>query len=174
MRLAIRFAAVMLALASVVLVGFAVLVPGSGAAGSPTRVADPASVALPDLGLFGGSAVVYGRADSSGVSAAELGCRLLDDSGREQSTARMSHLAATTLSAVEVQGQQLQPLFTVRSYPSGSRLECNSARSVEPMAVGTPSTFGGNAGLVRATAGVGALACAALALLGFVATRRRA
>jgi hypothetical protein len=166
---------VMLAIAAVVLAGFAVLVPsGSGSQPVATVVADPASFELPKPGTFGGEVVVYGKGAAAGTSPADLGCRLVSRTGREQSSAKLSSLTVIGDPPVTVDDEQLAPLFAVQSYPSGSRVECDSTGSVEPLAVGGGSTFGGNGGLVRAFAGVGAVTCLVLALVGVALTRRRA
>ena len=174
-RTALLFGSVMLAIAAVVLAGFAVLVPsGSGGGSSATVVADPGSFELPKPGAFGGEVVVYGKTAAADTRAADLGCRLVSRTGREQSSAKLNSLTVIGDPSVTVDGEQLRPLFAVQSYPSGSRLECDSTGSVEPLAVGSGSTFGGNGGLVRAVAGVGAVTCLVLALVGVVLTRRRA
>ena len=174
-RTALLFGSVMLAIAAVVLAGFAVLVP-SGADGpaSASVVADAGSFELPKPGAFGGEVVVYGKGAAADTSAADLGCRLVSRTGREQSSAKLNSLTVIGDPPVTVDGEQLTPLFAVQSYPSGSRVECDSTGSVEPLAIGGGSTFGGNSGLVRAFAGAGAVTSLALALVGVALTRRRA
>ena len=174
-RTALLFGSVMLAIGAVVLAGFAVLVPsGSGGAGAATVVGDPGSFELPGPGTFGGEVVVYGKGAAAGTSPADLGCRLVSRTGREQSSAKLNSLTVIGDPPVSVDGEQLSPLFAVQSYPAGSRVECDSAAAVEPLAVGSGSTFGGNSSLVRAFAGAGAVTCLLLALVGLALTRRRA
>ncbi len=174
-RTALLFGSTMLALAAVVLAGFAILLPsGSGQRPGASVVSDPRSIELPKPGLFGGEVVVYGKGAAVDTSPADLGCRLVSRTGHEQSSAKLSSLTVIGDPPVTVDGQQLAPLFAVQSYPSGSRVECASTGSVEPLALGGGSTFGGNGALVRALSGVGALACLVLALVGVVITRRRA
>lgn len=173
MRLALRFGAAVLAVAAVVLVVVAATVPSRSRDAAPKPVSDPTAIALPKPGLFGGSVTVYGRAERAGVPPSELGCRLLSRTGREQSSAKMSDLRVVSAEPVTVDGQQLQPLFSIGSYSSGTTLACTDATVAEPLALGSPSTFAERGGLVRAAAAAGAAVCAVLAVLGFVFTRRR-
>jgi len=168
-RVALRFGAVMALIGAVVLAGFAVLLDDS-AEEEVRAVSDPSAIALPAPGLFGGSVTVYGAPDS-GATPSSLGCRLLDRSGHEQSRAKMSELAAVSLDDVTLDGTRLEPLFVVRSYPSGASLECPQATAQHGLAISSGSTFGGNATLVRAVAGAGAVLFLVVALIGFVITR---
>ena len=175
-RTALTFGAVMLLLAGLV------LLPGSlvlaGPVSTPvTPVADSSSIALPRLGLFSGSVTVYGRVPGDTPGVRELGCRLLDRTGSELSLAKLNELAVIGTPSVELQGETLSPLFQIRHYPPGSRVECSSATSVSPLAVGNPSTFGSARGVIRAVAaGVGLLCLllggAALVVLRRVSPRR--
>jgi hypothetical protein len=173
--LTLRVGAVILAFAAVVLVVLAVLVEPSDQPGELDAVEDPSSIALPRLGLFGGETVLYGVADGPAVPAADLGCRLLSESGSELSTAKMSQLKVLDRPGAELDGARLEPLFAVSSYPSGSLLACADADDFAPLAVSEPSTFGDNATLVRATALGGAGACVVMAVVGWLvgSPRRR-
>lgn len=171
-RTAVRFGAVILVVAAVVLALVAALVP-SESRPALTPVADPASIDLPKPGIFGGEVMLYGRSDQPKVDPDDLGCVLLNRAGREQSSAKLSGLGALQAEDVELDGQTLQPLFAVRSYPSGARVECSDAESAAPLALGARSTFGSVGPLVRAFAGMMAVLCLVIAAVGFFLTRRR-
>jgi len=145
---------------------------GDDAAPATGEVVDPTSFALPDPGLFGGQVVVYGSTDRPGVRPAELGCRLVDKAGGEQSSAKMSELRVLDSAPVVVGGEQLQPLFSVGSYPAGARVECADADSIDPVAVSAPSTFGSSALAVRAFSAGGALLLLVVGIGGLLLTRR--
>jgi hypothetical protein len=172
--LALRFGAVMLVLAAVVLAVLAITVD-SGSVGSDdlTVVDDPTSFDLPDPGLFGSHVVVYGAGRTGGAGPEALGCRLLDRSGHAQSAAKMSELSVLSDPSVTVDGQDLRPLFAVRSYPSGSVVECSDAATVAPLAVSSGSTFGSAGLLVRAVAGGAAVVCLLLGVVGWFVFRPR-
>lgn len=170
----LRFGAVMLLLAAVVLAAVAVLADsGDAADDGVTPVADPAEIALPATGLFGGGVVVYGAVEQPGLGAEEFGCRLLSSGGREQSAAKMTYLSVLGVPPVSVDGERLQPLFEVSSYTDGSVVACDDLGSVAPVAVTAPSTFGGLGGAVRAFAAGAALLCLALGVGGLVLLRSR-
>ena len=174
-RFALRFGALMLLAAGVVMSVLAVIVDADPQADPGlTPVADPSSIALPSPGLFGATVVVYGASDRAGVEPTTLGCRLLSSRGTEQSIAKLSALKASTYDAVESEGAQVQPLFTVSGYASGSTVSCDDASSVTPVLVTKPSTFGSNALLVKLAAAGFALICLLLGTLGLVLTRPRA
>jgi hypothetical protein len=171
---ALRLGAVACLVGCVVLVVVALTVDtGDATADEVSVVDDPAAFALPDPGVFGGQVVVYGEADGPGVAPRDLGCRLLSRSGTEQSAARMSQLRVLGTDPVEVDGQRLEPLFTVGSYPRGSTIECTQA-GPGPYAVSIPSTFGTAGPLVRGVAIAGAVAMLAVGLGGLVVLRRPA
>lgn len=147
----------------------------SGSSGSEqVRVVDdPQEIALPDPGLFGSEVVVYGASGDAGVAPSDLGCRLLSRSGTEQSVAKMSELRALSTPAVTVEGQRLDPLFRVGSYPRGSVLACADGQTVAPVALSEASTFGSAAPMVRVAAVMATLAMLAVGLGGLLALRRR-
>lgn len=150
---------------------------GEGVGSSAPTAADPTLVEgevveLPRAGVFGGEVVVYGATDSAGVRAADLGCRLLNASGDEQSQARLSHLSQLGKPGIEV-GETLRPLFAVRKAPTGGVVECTDAVAVTPLAVGTPTTFGVLGGLVRAVAAAGAVVTLLLGATALLVLRRR-
>ena len=158
-RQTLRAGSVLLMLCGVGLAVFAALYsPQSTGAGDLTVVDDPTSFELPDPGLFSGEVVVYGRSDGD-QSPQDLGCRLLGRSGEEQSSARMSELAVLTVDPVTVDGQPLEPLFAVRSYPQGATISCSQGQAVAPIAISDESTFGRLGALVRVFAGGLALVC---------------
>lgn len=164
-----------LCLVAVVPLALVAILVGSGPAATVTTVDDPTSFALPDPGLFGGSATVYGHADRPSVSPRDLGCVLLNRKGDEANQAKLSELAVLLgePSPVTVDGQTLQPLFEVKNYPSGATIECSAAAGAEPLAVSEPSTFGGAALAVRITAAAGALLCLVLGGVGWWVLRPR-
>jgi hypothetical protein len=171
--LTLRVGAVLLSFAAAALVVFALMVDPVESGAELDVVDDPRSIALPRLGLFGGETVVYGVAAGPAVPAADLGCRLLSEGGSELSTAKMSHLDVLGRTGAELGSNRLEPLFAVRSYPSGAVLACIDADGFAPLAVAEPSTFGNNAGLVRATAVGAAVACLLVAVLAWVLGSRR-
>lgn len=169
----LRLGAVACLLGAVVMTVAAVTVdsdsPGSE---QVTVIDDPTEVALPDPGLFGSELVVYGATDAdNGTPPSDLGCRLLTRDGHEQSVAKMSELGAISTPSVTVEGQQLQALFTVDSYPDGSILECADAQAVAPLALSAPSTFGGAGTMVRAAAVLGAITFLVVGVAGLLLTR---
>lgn len=171
---ALRFGAVMALLGAVVLAWVALTVDVGDTSPEEVTVADdPSTIPLPAPGLFGSSVTVYGAVARGQGSPGELGCRLLDDTGHEQSTAKMSELKVLSTDPITVEGSTLQPLFAVRSYPSGSVLECSGAAAAAPIAVSPASTFGSNALLVRATAGAGALLSGVIGVVGWFVFRPR-
>ena len=173
-RTALRLGAVMLLLVSVVLAVTAFRVDSSEpSAGELTLVEGDDVIELPRTGAFGGQVVVYGATDRAGVRAAELGCRLLTSSGDELSRAKLSHLSQLGRPGIELDGETLRPLFTVRNPPPGAVVECTSASAVAPLAVATPSTFGALGGLVRAVAAVGAVTTLVLGSVALLVLRRR-
>jgi hypothetical protein len=172
--LVLRLGAVLLSFAAVVLVVVALSVePTDPGGGELEAVDDSGSFTLPRLGVFGGETVVYGVAEGPAVPAADLGCRLLSEGGNELSTAKMSHLKVLGRTSAELAGTRLEPLFAVSSYPSGASLSCADAEDYSPLAVAEPSTFGDNAGLVRATAVGGAVACLLVAVVAWLLGSRR-
>ena len=169
----LRVGALLLVLAAVLLAVVAVTVDTSDPADGLEVVDDPTAIELPRLGLFGGEVTVYGAADRPSVAASDLGCRLLSESGSEQSSAKMSHLDVLGQDAAEVDGTAVQPLFSVGSYPSGAVVSCSDADAVTPLAVSRPSTFGDNGAMVRALAASTAVLCLVVALVGWLLTSRR-
>ena len=171
---ALRFGAVMALLGAVVLAWVALTVDsGSTSAAEVTVADDPGSIPLPAPGLFGSSVTVYGAVERGQGSPGELGCRLLDDTGHEQSRAKMSELKVLSTDPLTVDGATLQPLFSVRSYPSGSVIECTGTAAAAPIAVSPASTFGSNGLLVRAAAGAGALLFLVVGVAGWFVFRPR-
>lgn len=169
----LRVGSVLLLLAAVVLAVLAFTVDTSDPGRDLEAVDDPTSITLPRLGLFGGEVVVYGVADGPSVAAADLGCELLSQSGSRQSSAKMSHLDVLGDDSADLDGTTVEPLFSVGSYPSGAVIECSDADGYAPLAVSTPSTFGDNASLVRATAASTAVLCLVVAAVGWVLSSRR-
>jgi hypothetical protein len=166
-----------LCLVAVVPLTLAALLIDSGAPSGAdvTLVDDPASYALPDAGLFGGSVTVYGATDAPSTPPSDLGCVLLSEDGDELSTAKLSELAVVRAGtpAITVDGQRLQPLFEVKSYPDGALLACSDSAGAEPLAVSRPATFGSAALAVRVVAGAGALLFGVVGVVGLLAFRRR-
>ena len=163
-------AAVVFPIGAVVLVVIAVLVKPTEPGGKLDAVDDPESITLPRLGLFGGETALYGVADRPGVPASDLGCRLLSADGDELSSAKLSDLRVLLgrRGSSELGGTTVEPLFIISSYPSGAVLACTDADAFAPLALAEPSTFGDNAGLVRATAIGAAVTCALMAVLAWV------
>jgi hypothetical protein len=170
-RAALTFGAVMLLLAGVVLLPLSFVLAGQG---TPTvsRVDDPTSIALPQPGLFSGSVTVYGRVSGDRPGVRDLGCRLLNRTGSEQPVAKLSDLATISTPPVELDGERLSALFEVRSYAPGSTVECSSATTVAPLAVGGASTFGSAGGAVRLMAFGAGLLCLLLGAAALVVLRR--
>lgn len=161
-RSTLRLGAVMLLLAAVVLAAFALFAPSSSGS-DVEEVDDPGSIALPSLGLFGGSVMLYGDVPADGVGTSGVDCTLRTADGSEQSSAKISELAvAGRGDTVELDGTTLRPLLEVRGYPSGSTLACESGSFPQPAAVGSSSTFGSLGGLVRVFAGFMAVVCLVL------------
>jgi hypothetical protein len=108
----------------------------------PVRVDVGTPVPLPTPGLFGGQAIIYGQDDADGATRAELGCRMITDTGEEGNSAALSHLAALGEDRRVINGQGMVPLLVVRSYADGWAIECDgaAARAAEPMYLlkGTP------------------------------------
>jgi len=170
----LRLGAVACLLGAVVTTLVAITVDsGSPTSKQVTVVEDPREIALPDPGLFGSQVVVYGASGDAGVAPSGLGCRLLTRDGREQSAARMSDLKVLSTPAVTLDDQRLDPLFSVGSYPRGSRLACTQAQGVAPVALSEPSTFGTAATAVRLTAALGTPVLLAVGVGGLVVFRRR-
>ena len=171
---ALRFGAVMLILGAVVLAVVAITADTGPVESDDLTVADdPTSIPLPDPGLFGSHVVVYGAGETGSDGPGALGCRLVDRSGNEQSAAKMSELSVLSDPSVTVDGESLQPLFEVRSYPSGSVVACTAADSVAPVAVSAGSTFGSSGLLVRAAAGGGAVVLLVVGIAGWFVFRPR-
>lgn len=174
-RSVLRFGAVMCLLGAVALTAAALLVD-SGAPGAEeiTASGDGTSITLPEAGLFGSRATVYGAGSESSVRPADLGCRLLDRDGGEQNAAKMSGLATLGDEPVTVDGEQLRPLFSVTDWTSGSVVECADAGSAAPLAVSAGSTFGNLGGVVRVFSGASAVVLLVLGVAGLLLLRRRA
>lgn len=172
-RSALRLGAVMILLAGLVSLAVAVFA-GGGSAAPPTVVADATRIELPEPGFFGGSVLVYGDVPADAdVSSKDLGCALVNERGREQSSAKLSEIAALTADPISIDGKTLQPLFRVKSYARGSRLECSTASSATPMAISGSQSFGGMGLLVRVLAGGFALVCFVFGGVAWVLLRPR-
>lgn len=167
-----RVGAAVLLLAAVVLGILAVSINPNPA--PDARLAQyPTNVSLPDLGAFGGSVEVY--ADLTVVertSPSDFDCVLVDADGDELSSAKMSAGIGPTRTR-DIYGQELVRLFSVSSYPDGARVKCPGLADASPVAVLAPTTFGENAGMVRAFAAGTALLCLLVAAAAFAWTRRR-
>lgn len=173
-RTMLRFGAVMCLVAVLPATLAALLIDSDTSAAEVRRAADPAAVALPDLGVFGGSVTVYGRTGDAVVAPSDLGCVLVDDTGEELNQAKVSHLSPSLrgTSSVTVDGEELRPLFEVRSYPDGARLACSDPGAAEPLAVSDPNTFGSAALTVRVVAALAAVMFFAVGTVALLALRR--
>ncbi|CAI9415467.1 hypothetical protein [Nocardioides sp. T2.26MG-1] len=171
---ALRLGAVACLIGAVILAVVAITVDtGSPGSDGVSVVDDPTAVELPDPGLFGAQVVVFGSSTDNGVAPSDLGCRLLTDSGHEQSVAKMSELRVLGTDPVTVDGQELRALFAVDSYPDGSVLACSSARAAAPLALSQPSTFGSAGTMVRVAAVLGTVAFFVVGLVGLLLLRPR-
>ncbi|WP_435743816.1 hypothetical protein [Nocardioides sp. SYSU DS0663] len=172
--LVLRLGAVACLVGAVVAAYLAVTIDSAPPDGGRAVVAaDPREVPLPDPGLFGSQVIVYGASGEAGVAPSDLGCRLLSRRGTEQSTAKMSELRVLSTPAITLDGENLDPLFSVDSYPSGSVLACSGAAGIAPLAISAPSTFGTAGLVVRGAAALASLTMLGVGLGGLVALRRR-
>lgn len=161
-RTTLRLGAAMLLLAAAVLAAFALFAPSSP--GSDVEaVEEPDSIALPSVGLFGGSVTLYGDVDAEGVGTSGVDCTLRTADGSELSSAKVDELAVVgRRDTVELDGTTLRPLLEVSGYPSGATLACEPGSFPQTAAVGASSTFGSLVGLVRGFAGFMAVVCLVL------------
>lgn len=170
----LRLGAVACLIGAVILAVVAVTVDtGSPGSDTVTVTEDPTTIELPDPGLFGSQVVVFGVSPDAGVAPSDLGCRLLTDSGHEQSVAKMSELRVLGTDPVTVDGQELNALFAVDSYPDGSVLACSAAQAAAPLALSQPSTFGSAGTMVRVAAVLGSVAFFVVGLAGLLLFRPR-
>lgn len=147
-----------------------------GTTGEPSvkRAESLSEVSLPDAGLFGGAVTVYGNVDEgTGFDIGAHGCSLVADSGTDRGAVKLSTITVLGADLVEVDGEELAPLFEVRRWADGDVVRCASPSGISVVALSSPTLFGSLAGPVRWMSLGAAVLCLVVGLVGLGLGRRR-